>query len=57
MVSRLIAKFECTDLIENTFRNPYKPSENTGDVELKVCLDIIEYKNMFQIEKALIERV
>lgn len=43
-VSRLMTKFKATGSVGNTFKKLHKPSKNSEDVELNVCLDAVEYK-------------
>jgi len=43
-VSRLMSKFKSTGSVNNTFKKLHNPSKNTEDVQLNVCLDVVEHK-------------
>lgn len=41
-VSRILKKFKLTGSVENTFKKRHNPSRNNDEVQLAVCLDVIE---------------
>lgn len=42
-VSRILTKFKQTGSVENNYKKKHTPLRNTEDVELSVCLDVIEH--------------